>query len=256
MPKFPDPWPAPQMLWADPPWILSGTSITAWFEVDKAAVKKLVSPAFEGISGEKGVLTRLRFYDIKFEPRDGSADFKREMSGGFKEAVIAFKGRCADIEGEYSAFMWTDDDRYIGWGREIFGWPLIRSEITLEGRSWGDSSQPNSKCRVKSKDFNLSLLMNDASGQQQELGKGANWLTPRRVIFPQGNEGERRDLNVVRPTIIDDGKFYVHEGEVSFATKSESILSGLLPLTKSVIHRHVNFKICVGDNVETIQGTG
>jgi len=253
-PTFPDPWPAPQSLWADPPWILSGTSITAWFEVDLEAVKKVVSPAFESFSGEKGVFTRLRFYDIKFEPRDGSSAFKKEFSGGFKEAVIAFKGKCADVDGEFSAFMWTDDDTYIGWGREIFGWPLIRSEITLDGKSWGDASAVNSSCRVKSKDFDLSLVMDEASGQQHPLGKGANWLTPRRVIFPQGNEPERRDLNIVRPTIIDEGKFFIHEGEVSFVTKSDSIVAGLSPLTKPVIHRHADFKICVGDNVETIQG--
>ena len=44
-PLFPHPWPAPQHLWADPPWILSGTSITAWFEVDADVVANLVSHA-------------------------------------------------------------------------------------------------------------------------------------------------------------------------------------------------------------------
>jgi hypothetical protein len=59
---------------------------------------------------------------------------------------------------------------------------------------------------------------------------------------------------LVRPTIIDPGNFYVHQGEVNFDIKPGSIISGLKPLTKPVIHRHAKFKICVGDNVETIQG--
>jgi hypothetical protein len=74
------------------------------------------------------------------------------------------------------------------------------------------------------------------------------------VIFPAGTESDRHDLNVVRPTILDAGNFYVHQGEVSFGVDEGSIIEGLAPLTTPVIHRHANFKICVGDNVETIQG--
>ena len=253
-PLFPHPWPAPQHLWADPPWILSGTSITAWFEVDADVVANLVSPSFKSISGEKGVITRRRFYDIKFEPRDGSPSFKTKMSGTFKEAVIAFKGSFAEVEGEYSAFMWTDDDTYIGWGREIFGWPLIRAEINLKGKSWDQASIDNSHCQVKSNDFNLSLALDDDSGIEKAIGRGPNWLTPRRVIFPAGNEPDRHDLNIVRPTILEMGNFYTHTGEVTLDIDKGSIIDGMKPLTKPVIHRHANFKICVGDNVETIQG--
>jgi hypothetical protein len=96
--------------------------------------------------------------------------------------------------------------------------------------------------------------MDDGSGVEQAIGKGPNWLTPRRVIFPAGTESDRHDLNVVRPTILDAGNFYVHQGEVSFGVDEGSIIEGLAPLTTPVIHRHANFKICVGDNVETIQG--
>jgi len=255
-PHFPNPWPAPQHLWADPPWILSGTSITAWFEVDKKAVVNLVSPAFKSLTGDAGVITRLRYYDIKFEPRDGTPEFKKKFSGSFKEGVVAFKGSIADVDGEFSAFMWTDDDTYIGWGREIFGWPLIRSQFTLRGKAWDASSKEPTSCRVQSSDFDLTLTMDDDSAVEQAIGKGPNWLTPRRVIFPAGDEPDRHDLNVVRPTIIDPGNFYVHQGEVNFDIKPGSIISGLKPLTKPVIHRHTKFKICVGDNVETIQGIG
>lgn len=255
-PHFTNPWPAPQHLWADPPWILSGTSITAWFEVDAKAVANVVSPAFKSLSGETGVITRLRYYDIKFEPRDGTPKFKKKFSGGFKEAVVAFKGSIADVDGEFSAFMWTDDDTYIGWGREIFGWPLIRSEFTLQGKAWDASSKEQTHCRVQSSDFDLTLTMDDDSAVEQAIGKGPNWLTPRRVIFPAGDEPDRHDLNVVVPTIIEPGNFYVHRGAVNFDVKSGSIIEGLNPLTTPAIHRHANFKICVGDNVKTVQGIG
>jgi hypothetical protein len=255
-PHFPNPWPAPQHLWADPPWVLSGTSITAWFEVDAKAVANLVSPAFKSLTGDTGVITRLRFYDIKFEPRDGTPEFKKKFGGTFKEAVVAFKGSIADVDGEYGALYWTDDDIYFSWGREIFGWPLIKSDITLKGKVWDASSKDQTHCRVQSSDFDLSITMDDDSAVEQAIGKGPNWLTPRRVIFPAGNEPDRHDLNIVRPTIIDPGNFYVHQGSVMFDVKTGSMISGLKPLTKPVIHRHANFKICVGDNVETIQGIG
>lgn len=253
-PIFADPWPAPQHLWADPPWILSGTSITAWFETDLVTVEKLVSPSFKCAIGDKGVITRLRFYDIAFEPRDGSAEFKKKMSGRFKEAVIAFKGSFADIDGEFSAFMWTDDDVYMGWGREIFGWPLIRSNIRLNGTHWGNPSSEGTISRVTSDDFDLSLTIDESPGEEQALGQGANWLTPRRFLFLSEDEAERRDLNVVRPTILEVGNFFVHNGEVSCKINPNSIIAGLNPLMKPIIHRHSGFKICVGDNVKTIRG--
>lgn len=253
-PHFPNPWPAPQQLWADPPWILSGTSVTAWFELDQEMIRSLVSPSFEPLCGDKGVITRLRFYEIDFVPRDGDANFKEKMRGFFKEAVLAFKGRFGNVDGEYSAFMWTDDDVYIGWGREIFGWPLIREEIVLTGPAWSDSSTEKTTCSVTSKDFKLSLHVDNHPGRLESLGKGPNWLTPRRVIFPSGDESDRHDLNIVRPTIIDPGEFFIHTGGVNFSIKQDSIIEGLKPLTDAVIHRHSNFTICVGDNVETISG--
>jgi hypothetical protein len=248
------PWPAPQSLWADPPWILSGTSLTAWFESDSRVVESLVSSNFKSELGETGVVTRLRFYDINFEPRDGDPGYKKEMSGSFKEAVIAFKGEISGIKGEFSAFMWTDDDQYIGWGREIFGWPLIRNRFELGGTFWGDLSDSQTISRVVGKDFDLSLTIPNEPGTKLDLPASANWLTPRRILFPSGEEPERRDLNIVRPTIIQKGDLFQHSGTVKFHCETTSTVYGLAPLTGCVVHRHANFRICVGDNVQTIKG--
>ena len=33
-------------------------------------------------------------------------------------------------------FMWADDEAYTTWGREVFGWPILRGEFTFEGTIW------------------------------------------------------------------------------------------------------------------------
>jgi len=250
--EFSSPWPAPEALWADPPWILSGTAITAWFETDTSAVVEELSPAFVPMRGERGTPTRLRFYEINYEPRDGDAKARASSSGTFREAVIAFKGTITDVDGEFSAYMWTDDDRYMTWGREIFGWPLVRGDIRLSGALWGSSVEKSTVCQLVQSEYTLSIEVDSGEGTKGPEGPAVNWLTPRRILFPGGGGSERRDLNIVRPTVLEAGRSLSHGGRVNIESGPAGVMSKFTPLGSVAINSLTGFRICVGDHVETI----
>jgi Acetoacetate decarboxylase (ADC) len=254
--RFADPWPAPAVLWADPPWIMSGTSATAWFETAAAAVSTLLSPAFEPLTGTAGVPTRLRFYQVDYEPRDGDAAFRRRMAGSFREAVIAFRGRIAGYAGEYSAYMWTDREPYLCWGRENFGWPLVSGEIDLTGQLWGGLDVAGTRCRLRADGFACTLDLEGPTAEDMPGGPGPSWLTPRRILFPGGSEPERRDLLVVRPAVLAPGRLTRRAGRLRLDAPAGSWIASLAPLGGVDIHALEGFRICVGDDVSTVRGAG
>jgi len=251
---FLDPWPAPESLWADPPWVMSGSSVTAWFETDTDAVRKLLSPSFVPLVGIEGVPTRLRFYDVSFEPQDGSPEAKARGSGTFREAVIAFKGSIAEVNGEFSAWMWSDGDIYNAWGREVFGWPMVRAEINIGGQLFDSQDMGQTTFSLVTKEFSLHLEVDGESTEELSPGPSANWLTPRRVLFPGGQEAERRDLHIVRPTVLQPGLFSQHAGKLSQEGGEGSWISTLKPLGEVVVQSSRGFSICVGDVVDTVRG--
>ncbi|MGH3274633.1 MAG: acetoacetate decarboxylase family protein [Streptosporangiaceae bacterium] len=252
--QFADPWPAPEMPWGDPPWFMSGVSVTAWFETAPDAVAALVSPAFEPVPGAAGVPTRLRFYRIDFEPRDGDAAFRHQMAGQFLEAVIAFKGRIAQADGEYSAYMWTDSDRYLAWGRENFGWPLVRGDIELSGTLWQDGgTETGSTCRLSIPGLTATLEVTGDRADDVSPGPGPNWLTPRRILFPGDGGPERRDLLVIRPEVVRPGRFTHRDGHVRLDASPGTWPASLAPLGGVQIHALEGFRICVGHDVSTVR---
>ena len=253
--QFADPWPGPEAPWGDPPWLMSGVSVTAWFETSPDAVASLVSPAFEPLRGQAGVPTRLRFYRIDFEPRDGDAAFRSHLAGQFLEAVIAFKGWIAGVDGEYSAYMWTDSDRYLAWGRENFGWPLVRGDIDLSGELWQDGEAgTGSMCRLSVPGLTATLTVTgDRADDVVSPAPGPNWLTPRRILFPGGGEPERRDLLVVRPEVLRPGRLTHRDGHIRLDAAPGSWPASLAPVGAVQVHALEDFRICVGDDVRTIR---
>jgi hypothetical protein len=253
--EFADPWPAPEAMWADPPWLMSGISVTAWFETSPAAVSALLSPDFEPQCGTGGVPTRVRFYRVDFEPRDGDEEYRRQMAGQFLEAVIAFKGRIAGVTGEFSAYMWTDSDTYLCWGRENFGWPLTRARFELTGGIWGDAGSAASSCRVTRRDFSWTLEVDASQADEVAAGPSPNWLTPRRILFPGGSEPERRDLLVVRPEVRRAGRFTHRTGTLTLDAVGDSWVATLAPLGPVEVHVLEDFQICVGHDVRIVPGS-
>jgi hypothetical protein len=236
---------------------MSGTSLTAWFETPPAAVTALLSPAFEPLVGAAGVPTRLRFYQVDYQPRDGGAEFTRRMAGRFREAVIAFKGQIAGHAGEYSAYMWTDCEPYLCWGREIFGWPLVSGSIELTGHLWGGPAGAGTHCQLRTNGFSYALdLDGPAAEDLPGNGPAASWLTPRRILFPGGSEPERRDVLLVRPAVLEAGRFTRRAGRVRLDTWANSWIASLAPLGEVDIHALEGFRICVGDDVGAVHEAG
>lgn len=249
--SFESPWPSPIDLWADPPWYMSGKCVTAWFETDINRVKKILTPSFTPKVGQSGVITRLRFYDIHFSPVDSDKFSNERYSGKFKEAVVAFAGEIDGIRGEYSAFMWTDNLAYFSWGRENFGWPLMLSEIELSGNFWDSSSLRETSGKIDSESATWDLSCQNDVLETLTVGPGTNWLTPRRILYPQQNTFDKRELLVVKPTILEPGTLTSHQGEVNFSASKNSIFAGLQPLGSTTIHQHSNFLLSVGQDVES-----
>jgi Acetoacetate decarboxylase (ADC) len=249
--SFESPWPSPIDLWADPPWYMTGKCLTAWFETDISQVKKILSPSFIPKVGQSGVITRLRFYDIDFSPVNSEKFPNERFSGRFKEAVVAFAGEIDGIKGEYSAFMWTDNLVYFSWGREIFGWPLLLSEIELSGNFWDSSTFGETKARISAESASWDLTCENDVLETLVVGSGTNWLTPRRILYPQPKTFDKSELLVVKPTIIEPGTLTSHQGEVNFSAANKSIFAGLLPLGATTIHQHSNFLLSVGQDVES-----
>jgi hypothetical protein len=232
---------------------MSGTSVTAWFETPAAAVAALLTPTFEPRTGTAGVPTRLRFYQVDYEPRDGGAEFKQRMAGCFREAVIAFKGRIAGYGGEYSAYMWTDCESYLCWGRENFGWPLVSGDIELTGRLWGGPGEAGTQCQLRTQGFTYTLDMVGPIVEDKPGAPGPSWLTPRRILFPGGSEPERRDVLLVRPEVLQAGRFTRGAGHVRLNAPVGSWIASLAPLDAVDIHALEGFRICVGEDVSTVR---
>jgi hypothetical protein len=249
--SFESPWPSPIDLWADPPWYMTGKCLTAWFETDIDKVKKILTPSFIPKVGQSGVITRLRFYDINFSPVNSEKFPKERFSGGFKEAVVAFAGEIDGIKGEYSAFMWTDNLVYFSWGRENFGWPLLLSEIELSGGFWDLSSLGETKGRISAESATWELTCENDVLETLAVGSGTNWLTPRRILYPQERIFDKSELLIVNPTILKPGTLTSHQGVVNFSATSDSIFAGLQPLGATTIHQHSNFLLSVGQDVES-----
>lgn len=248
--QFGDPWPAPTSIWGEPPWVMSGTSVTAWYETDVDYVRQLISPAFVPVIGPNGgIPTRSRYYTIDYVPRDVADADRERFSGRFIETVVAFKGFIADVPGEYSAYMWTDDERYRCWGRENFGWPLVPARFDFSGDFWRDGSGSGVSV-IEDDALTMTLKVDDSTPEPLERGPAANWLTPRRILFP--GSAERRDLLVVRAESIEPGEFTRRQGHLEIQAKPNSWANGLVPIGPVDIHAMVGFKIIVGHDVDTV----
>ncbi len=236
--------------WPDPPWLMSGRTVTVWFEPPAALSQHLLGTDFAS-NEEPRRPARLRFYDVSFT--GSSADsWQREYSTGhFREAVFAVPASVKGIEGEVSTHMWTDDDTYLQWGREVFGWPLQRGEITLTGPLWSDGgNQGAAELRTVAGTASIEVSGPD-TGPNTGQGSRGPWLTPRRVL-PTGSLGRGvLEMTAVEPLIVVPGRReLVHAtAEVSFTVGHP--LHGL-EIAPSRAEIHEGFELLVGSSVSVV----
>ncbi len=252
-PQWRDPWPSPEAAWLDPPWLMSGRAVTAWFPAPWDVVEKALSP---DLLPEPApfLRSRLRFYDLRFQAR-GSAPVHAPppRDGRFREAVVAFPARFDELDGEVSVFLWTDSDAYMTWGREAFGWPVTLAQVALSGPLWSSVELLglSGECRVEPGSGVAAVTEISVTGVSSSSPPSGHWLTPRRLLHAAGNEGETRELLVVRPAVKAPGKRYSATGRVRFDFPSPHLLHALAAADAEVEVAD-GFELLVGADVEVL----
>jgi hypothetical protein len=242
-----DPWPSLQPSWPAAPWVMTGRVLTAWYQLSHQALRELISPSLLPDSNEPG-LARLRFYDVAFHSED--SDPRQTPDGHFREAVIAFPAAYKGQVGEISAFMWSDSDTYMLWGREVFGWPILRGQVELTGPIWDSDLAPSStgEARLELNDGSSASITVETVGDPLAEPPPPTWITPRLVPEPASNT-QRRQLLIVRPALMEPGDRRQVTGSLTFDFKSGHPLAGIRPQVESLDVR-AGFVLRVGDQVE------
>jgi len=246
-----DPWPSPQPSWQDPPWMMTGRVLTAWFDAPWEVLDASMSPDLWPKQAPS-VRIRLRFYELRFRAlARNEGQPLAPVDGRFRECAVGFPARFLDMDGEASLFLWTDSDTYLMWAREAFGWPVARGGIELSGSIWTSPELAGTSGGGKLEDAWGSAEIAGAAVRER-AGQGspsALWFTPRRVLRRAGLDDDVRELLVVRPTVRAVGARYVGVASVIFDFDESHPLGGLGE-AEAEIELVDGFELVVGDDVE------
>lgn len=180
--------------------------MTAWFRISRPVLAHLLSPDL--LVAADTHRARLRFYDAHFRSA-GANTPQRLREGRFREAVIAVEGEACGRRGEVSLFMWTDSEPYLAWGREVFGWPLQRSDIKLDGEAWSQSLHAGLRGSALAHGGGGEVRADDIQlGERIRAGRSSAWLTPRRIPRRGGLVDDERELLIVRPAVRKVGRWH------------------------------------------------
>jgi acetoacetate decarboxylase len=243
----------PHIGWPDPPWSISGRTVTAWFDIPRAVLEASL-PDFLLPEVSSRPWARLRFYDAAFRtlaPAGLHALAPRE--GCFREAVVAFPACAGGVEGDSTIFMWADSDVYTNWGREVFGWPVLRGEIELEGEVWGQTAVAGATgtAHMREPRGSAALLDIELGEPLDQSAPGGRWLTPRRVLHRAGLDGETVDVVSARPRVIDAGTSYAATGQVVLDFAAAHPLHGL-DVSSAKLKVVDGFDLVVGEDVDVL----
>ncbi len=228
-----DPWPSPQVAFADSPWTMIGRVLTAWFDLPFDVAARVLSPSLHGSElrtrAGQGVPARLRFYDVAYRCPVGDAAGPLRV-GHFREAVVALGASVGEINGEASLFMWTDSDPYRAWGREVFGFPLLPGAFDLSGDLWSGRVRAGSTgaaaARVATGVLSLTgVRVTQAIDPPRSRGP---WLTPRLVHRRGGLSPADRELLVVRPAVTEVGRWFGASADIAIRMDPGHPLGSLL----------------------------
>jgi hypothetical protein len=152
--------------------------------------------------------------------------------------------------GEISAHMWSDSDTYMHWGRDVFGWPILRAPVELSGPIWADDINESSTgaASLELEDGSRAAISVSGVGDDLPPPTASAWITPRLIASPVE---ERRELLVVRPTFLDTGHRFAVAGSVELAFREPHPLAALEPVNVR-IEMSTGIKLRVGDHVELL----
>jgi hypothetical protein len=239
--------------WCDPPWTITGRSITAWFPIPRAVLEASLPRHLRRADGDNWA--RLRFYDARFEARDAAESRSfAPRAGAFREAVVAFPAAAGALAGDATMFMWADDEPYTTWGREVYGWPILRGELTLEGTIWDSPLVAGARgsAALRASAGSAAVAGVELGEQIESSTSGGWWITPRRRLERAGLGGERADVVAARPRIVSSGRVYDASGDVRLEFASGHPLHGLAPAVDRVVLVD-GFELIVGGEVEILE---
>jgi hypothetical protein len=190
----------------DPPWLMTGRSLTAWFMVPWQTIEASLSPDLRPAYADSTRI-RLRFYDLTYAAlSDDRAGVTAPRTGRFREAVFGVPARFGETVGEVSVCMWADGSDYIAWGREVFGWPVLPGSFELEGGFWGGGRAPGTSATMNAAAGSVALADVDLSPESSPSSPAGVWLTPRRRLERASLGEDARDVLVVRPEVRRPGR--------------------------------------------------
>jgi hypothetical protein len=202
-----DPWPAATEAWMDPPWLMTGRSLTAWFTVPWQIIEASLSPELRPAHADSTRI-RLRFYDLTYTAlSDDRPGVTAPRTGRFREAVFGVPARFEETVGEVSVCMWADGTDYTAWGREVFGWPVLPGSFELAGAFWDGGSAPATTARMTAAAGSVALADVDLSSRSSSASPAGIWLTPRRRLERARLGTDDRDVLVVRPEVRRPGRY-------------------------------------------------
>jgi Acetoacetate decarboxylase (ADC) len=234
--------------WPDPPWRMRGTTVTAWFVPPRPLLESVLGLLRDDEAQDRPA--RVRFYDIEFAGQSRSPNVAAQ--GRFREAVVALPARVTDRIGEVSAFMWTDSDTYLTWGREAFGWPLRRAVFDLAGGVW-DGSTDGGTARAA---FDGGAITIEVAGEAPAIslppvpGSGT-WITPRMIVPSDPSVPGQIEINGVTPRIVTAGVQRSVRVHAQLSLPAGHPLHGLDPAVTRAELR-TGCELVVGETVEIL----
>jgi hypothetical protein len=196
---------------------------------------------------------RIRFYDLEFRSLGGvPPDHVAPNSGSVREAVVAVPAVAGGSDGDATLFMWCDSDPYLLWGREVFGWPLVRGEIRLEGDLWspGLSEGAQGSCELSTECGRVAVLGVEVGHALEGGVPVAGWIAPRRRL-EIATGGEIRDVTITWPRVVEPGVRFAAVGEGRIEFRPPHPLAGMV-IDRSDIHIADRFVLVVGENVDVL----
>lgn len=246
-----DPWPSAVEAWMDPPWLMTGRSLTAWFMVPWQSIEASLSPDLRPAYSES-IRIRLRFYDLVYTAlSDDRPGVTAPRTGRFREAVFGVPARFRETVGEVSVCMWADGSDYIAWGREVFGWPVLHGSFELEGPFWDGGTAPGTTAKMNSAAGSVALADVDLTAGTSSGSPAGVWLTPRRRLQRAGLAEDSRDVLVVRPEVRRPGRHSLGSCRV-VVDLDPTHPFGSLSAIDADLEGADGFEILVGANVDVL----
>jgi hypothetical protein len=233
--------------WPDAPWRMRGSTVTAWFAPPPPLARSLLGPLCDAGPGR---VARVRFYDVEFtgaQHPPGTPGY-----GRFREAVVAFPARSGEVIGEVSAFMWTDSETYLTWGREIFGWPLRNAAFHLTGAAWrSGTGEGTGSATFDGGRITIEFSDRASAPDVPSVAGEGTWITPRMVI-PSGPASPARiEINAVEPRVLMPGARRPVAANLQLAFATDHPLHKLAPAVTRAELRS-GFEIVVGEKIHTL----